>query len=206
MEIYLGVIDEALREYLLLTFSEKGLNVYPVIQGEKLKENSTIILDVEMAKNVVFQPLSDMSNIIIIDYDEELDKLYIPNYHKRLQRPFTIDELNNLVFQNNDLKSIPTPLSVSLMDKLIIDDKLRIISLNNESVKLSKRQFSLFMYLYKNKERICSRQELFENVWKDESNDVYVVDTYVCYLKKRIESSLRYPNIKNIRNQGYMLY
>ena len=203
MNIYLGIKTKVLKDTLSIELKEKDIDVICLEPGDSIPKNSTIVLEVDYIKEVNLPPQDDLSNIVIIGYKEELNSYKLKNYHKNLERPFRMEDFFALIFE--DISYTSQPLSVRKIDKLIFDNDKRIIYLDNKSVKLPKRLYALFMYLYSNYNKICSREEIFKEVWGDEIEDIYCVDTYICYLKTKLSSTLSYPIIKNIRNKGYIM-
>lgn len=203
MKVFLGIYTKVLLDTLSIELKEKGIDVLLLSEGDCVPSNSTTVLECAFAEKVNFPDTGDFSNIIIIGYPNELETLEIDNYHRKLERPFLISDFFSLISENADEEK--RPVTVKLMDKISVDLKNRTVSLEGKSVKLSKRLMELFMYLYSHHDQICSREEIFKEVWKDKAEDMYCVDTYVCYLRNKISSSLGYPEIKNLRNKGYIM-
>ena len=73
------------------------------------------------------------------------------------------------------------------------------------SIELTATEFNLLHYLLENARRVISKSELLDNVWGyDFHGDPNIVETYVSYLRKKID--LREPAlIHTIRRVGYTL-
>ena len=73
------------------------------------------------------------------------------------------------------------------------------------AVELTATEFNLLHYLLENARRVISKSELLDNVWGyDFHGDPNIVETYVSYLRKKID--LREPAlIHTIRRVGYTL-
>ena len=203
MKVFLGIYTKVLFDTISLELKEKGIDVLVLNEGDEVQANSTTVLESSFAEKVKFPDVLDSSNIIIIGYLNELEALSIENYHKKLERPFLISDFISLITENADEEK--RPVTIKLIDKITTDLKTRTVSLDGKTVKLSKRLMDLFVYLYSHHDQICSREEIFNEVWKDKAEDMYCVDTYICYLRNKISSSLGYPEIKNLRNKGYIM-
>ena len=190
MNIYIGIETQVLKETIELVLKEKNANVVILEHGDSVPKNSTIILEPSYIEHIKLPSQDDFSNIIIIGYEEEFNHLKIKNYHHNLYRPFLMSDFLALLFQ--DVSYGVEPLSIKLIDKIIIDKEARIVYLDNKHVKLSKNLLSLFVYLYDNYNKICSREQIMKEVYFGQINDAYTVDTYICYLKEKISKSIKY--------------
>ena len=91
------------------------------------------------------------------------------------------------------LRGVPTSASVSLLD---VDGNL---------IDLSPTEFLLLRYLMINADRVVSKAQILDHVWQyDFRGDMGIVETYVSYLRKKIdiyEPAL----IHTVRGVGYRL-
>mgnify|MGYP004526627853 CR=1 FL=1 len=80
------------------------------------------------------------------------------------------------------------------------------LSLNGETVELTKNEMIIFNYLLSNKNRIVTRDELMTNLW---NNEEYINDNALTVNISRLRSklaSLGYDNsIETRKGQGYIL-
>jgi DNA-binding response OmpR family regulator len=73
-----------------------------------------------------------------------------------------------------------------------------------ESIALSRREFSLLEYLMLHRGRCVSRGMLLEHVWgTSEAGNTNVVDVYINYLRKKLGESACL--IETVRGQGYRI-
>ncbi len=89
----------------------------------------------------------------------------------------------------------------------IVLDPLRIrFSVGDRSEELSAREFALLAYLVRHEGEVLTRQQILDAVWGAEP-DVYsnVVDLYVHYLRRKLESMGRRDVIRTVRGVGYSL-
>jgi two-component system OmpR family response regulator len=73
------------------------------------------------------------------------------------------------------------------------------------SIDLTATEFNLLRYLLENARRVISKSELLDNVWGfDFRGDPNIVETYISYLRKKIDDR-EPPLIHTIRRVGYTL-
>lgn len=87
-----------------------------------------------------------------------------------------------------------------------IDTKLHRIRVDGNDIQLTTMEFKLLEYLVKNKNRIITKDELFQNVWKDSFVGDGTLNVHIRHLREKIE---RNPNdplyIKTVWGTGYVL-
>ena len=70
---------------------------------------------------------------------------------------------------------------------LLIDKAKKKVSIKNEEISLTKKEFEILILLLENKGRVLSREDILSRVWKDE---VYVldrtIDVNITRLRKKI--------------------
>jgi len=59
--------------------------------------------------------------------------------------------------------------------------------------------------LVKNSDRPVSRREVAEFVWQESGDSTNIVDVYINFLRKKIESISRKKYIHTVRGTGYIL-
>jgi two-component system, OmpR family, response regulator len=74
-----------------------------------------------------------------------------------------------------------------------------------EEVRLSPTEFRLLRYLLLNAERVLSKQQILDHVWQyDFNGDDNVVETYISYLRRKLDSG-HDKLIRTVRGFGYTL-
>ncbi|MBS1588819.1 MAG: response regulator transcription factor [Bacteroidetes bacterium] len=77
---------------------------------------------------------------------------------------------------------------------------------DGKELKLSPREFSLLLFLMKNREKALSRSTIAQAVWNvhfDVSSNT--VDVYINYLRNKIDKGFSCPLIHTVKGRGYML-
>ena len=73
-------------------------------------------------------------------------------------------------------------------------------------VRLSPTEFRLLRYLLLNAERVLSKQQILDHVWQyDFNGDDNVVETYVSYLRRKLDIGHEPQLIRTVRGFGYIL-
>jgi len=76
---------------------------------------------------------------------------------------------------------------------------------DDQAIDLTATEFNLLGYLLENARRVSSKSELLDNVWGfDFRGDPNIVETYISYLRKKIDDR-EPPLIHTIRRVGYTL-
>jgi two-component system OmpR family response regulator len=71
-------------------------------------------------------------------------------------------------------------------------------------VELTPTEFNLLHFLMLNPRRVLSKRQILEHVWHDDLADPNVVETYVSYLRRKLDR-LGPPLIRTVRLVGYAL-
>ncbi|HJT36811.1 MAG TPA: response regulator transcription factor [Actinomycetota bacterium] len=88
---------------------------------------------------------------------------------------------------------------------LEMDEESHEVWRANEGIELTPTEFTLLRYLLLNAKRVLSKAQILDHVWHyDFAGDANVVETYISYLRKKID---KYdpPLIHTIRGVGYCL-
>ncbi len=88
---------------------------------------------------------------------------------------------------------------------LELDEERFQVTRGGDVVHLSPTEFRLLRYLMMNADRVLSKYQILDHVWQyDFDGDVSVVETYISYLRKKIDD--REPRlIQTVRGFGYSL-
>lgn len=144
-----------------------------------------------------------------------------PSEQKELTKNSDVDKNSYLLLSGLlTKKGIAIPLFQALLKTLKPegDEKLEFIPDLNQimqgsediSEKLSPSEFKLLKYLILNRARVCEKDEIIENVWKDSKTQEGVtdqaLDQIIYRLRKKIELDPNNPtNIQTIKGRGYKL-
>jgi two-component system, OmpR family, response regulator len=88
---------------------------------------------------------------------------------------------------------------------LVMDEDTHEVWRNGTAVRLTATEFNLLRFFLLNPRRVLSKSQIIDHVWHyDFGGDPNVVETYVSYLRKKIDK-LGPPLIHTIRLVGYAL-
>jgi DNA-binding response OmpR family regulator len=121
-----------------------------------------------------------------------------------LTKPFSFDEL---------LARIRALLRRSKMaDSHVIDYKgivlnpySRKLHIGTKEVELTEKEFLIMECMLKNTEKPLTRKEIADYVWQNQTDSTNIVDVYVNFLRKKIESVTNKKYIHTVRGTGYVL-
>ncbi len=95
--------------------------------------------------------------------------------------------------------------SVLAFADLELNEETREVFRGTQPVELTPTEFKLLRYLMLNPRRVLSKAQILDHVWEyDFGGDANVVETYISYLRKKIDT-LGPPLIHTLRGAGYSL-
>ncbi len=119
-----------------------------------------------------------------------------------IKKPFSFDELVERIkvhFRNNLENQILT------LGNIKIDLLKHIVTINDEEVTFTHREFELLNYLVKNKGKVCTRTQIIQDVWDIHFDyDSGVIDVFMNAIRKKLNLKKEEDYIKTIRGVGYI--
>ena len=92
------------------------------------------------------------------------------------------------------------------IDDLILNDFSKTVTRNGETISLTTTEFKLLLNFLQNINKVLSRGEILDNVWGVNFDmGTNVVDVYVNYLRKKIDSNSSNKLIHNVIGMGYVM-
>ncbi len=89
---------------------------------------------------------------------------------------------------------------------LTLDPARRSVFRGAEKIDLTAREFALLEYFMRNEGRVLTRTMISEHVWDyDFDSGTNVIDVYVNYLRRKIDSGFDRKLIHTVRGVGYIL-
>jgi two-component system OmpR family response regulator len=80
------------------------------------------------------------------------------------------------------------------------------VTVRGAEIELSPTEFKLLRYLMLNANRVLSKAQILDHVWEyDFNGDVGIVESYISYLRRKIDDGSSDPMIVTKRGFGYML-
>ena len=219
IRILIAEDEDRMRELLKIYIEKEGFGVDEASDGDealqKLKSNeySMVLLDVMMP--VIdgwtvcreIRKLSSVPVIMITARAEEYDKLYgfelgVDDY---IVKPFSPKEV--IARMKAILKRSPSIHQINLNSQVVIgnikvDDDSKQVYVDNKEILLTPKEYDLFLFFIKNKNKVFSREQLLKNVWGyDFFGDARTVDTHIKQLREKVGKNNNF--IKTVWGTGY---
>lgn len=209
--------DAQISRVLRLELEHEGYLVETAADGltgleKALKEPDLIVLDLMLPKldgGEVCSRIRAKSNVPIIMLTA---KDRIPDRVSGLDRgaddyvtkPFSIEEL--LARIRARLRERHPVSNVLTSGDLTMDRDRREVSRAGKPVTLTAKEYALLEYLLLHRNRVHTRDELFNGVWgSDFLGDSNLIDVYVRYLRVKIDDGHEHKLIQTVRGVGYTL-
>jgi two-component system, OmpR family, response regulator len=88
---------------------------------------------------------------------------------------------------------------------LSLDEDAREVRRGGQLIELTATEFELLRFMMRNPRRVLSKAQILDRVWNyDFGGQAHVVELYISYLRKKIDSG-REPLIHTVRGVGYVL-
>ncbi|MGM0696042.1 MAG: response regulator transcription factor [Actinomycetota bacterium] len=122
-------------------------------------------------------------------------------------KPFSLDEVvARIRAVLRRTASVDDDAAVLRVDDLELDDDAHEVRRGGEVVDLSPTEFKLLRYLMMNPNRVLSKAQILDHVWEyDFNGDASIVESYISYLRRKIDVGGREKMIHTKRGVGYML-
>ena len=90
--------------------------------------------------------------------------------------------------------------------ELTMDQDTHEVKVGDTAIELSPTEFKLLRYLMLNPNRVLSKAQILDHVWEyDFNGDAGIVESYISYLRRKIDPYSSEPLIQTPRGFGYML-
>jgi two-component system, OmpR family, response regulator len=89
---------------------------------------------------------------------------------------------------------------------LVMDEDAHEVRRGERLVDLTPTEYHLLRYLLINAGRVVSKAQILDHVWRyDFNGDASVVETYISYLRKKLDRAGDRPLIQTVRGFGYAI-
>jgi len=96
--------------------------------------------------------------------------------------------------------------AILVVDDLELDDDAHEVRRGGDIIDLSPTEFKLLRYLMMNPNRVLSKAQILDHVWEyDFNGDASIVESYISYLRRKIDVPDRPKMIQTKRGVGYLL-
>jgi DNA-binding response OmpR family regulator len=144
-------------------------------------------------------PVLVLSALDAVDDKVDLLDLGADDY---LTKPFSMRELSARIRASVRHGRIAS--TVLTVGDLVLDTRTRVATRGDRSADLPSREFALLEYLMRHAGHVATRQQLLDAVWGfDFDTGSNVVDVYVGYLRRKLDSAGSPSVIETVRGAGY---
>ncbi|GAB3276285.1 response regulator transcription factor [Microbacterium lacusdiani] len=218
------VVDDEpnIRDLLSQSLRFAGFQVKTVANGAQTisavleEEPDLIVLDVmlpDMNGFSVTKRLRDAGYtapiLFLTAKDETEDKIKGLNVggDDYVTKPFSLDEIVARIqailrrtMQNDEGEQ------VIRAGELTMDQDTHDVYVGDTAIDLSPTEFKLLRYLMLNPNRVLSKAQILDHVWEyDFNGDAGIVESYISYLRRKIDPHASESLIQTKRGFGYML-
>jgi len=122
-------------------------------------------------------------------------------------KPFSLDEIMariNAILRRTGKDQ--TVGSVIRVGELEINEDAHEVTVGGHFVDLSPTEYQLLRYLAQNPNRVLTKAQILDHVWEyDFNGEMGIVESYVSYLRKKLDPVSSEPMIVTKRGVGYLL-
>ncbi|WP_373599702.1 response regulator transcription factor [Paraclostridium bifermentans] len=127
-----------------------------------------------------------------------------------ISKPFDIDETIARIASNlrrYKLSSKQVSEKILIVNEIKINKDTRDVFINDNSINLTSREFSLLELFVTNPKKVFTKSNLFESVWKEEyMGDDNTISVHISNLRNKISKYANSDYIKTVWGIGYKLF
>lgn len=121
-------------------------------------------------------------------------------------KPFSLDEIIARISAIMRRTGKDSTLSSIVVGELTINEEAHEVTVSGQTVELSPTEYQLLRYLATNPNRVLTKAQILDHVWEyDFNGEMGIVESYVSYLRKKLDPLSKEPLIVTKRGVGYML-
>ncbi|PZS24912.1 MAG: DNA-binding response regulator [Pseudonocardiales bacterium] len=184
----LHAAQETIYDAVILDIMLPGLSGYRIIEALRAAENWVPILMLT-AKDGEY----DEADALDIGADDYLTK------------PFSFVVLLARIRALLRRGVTPRPASLTV-DDLVLDPAAHTVMRGAATIELTPREFSLLEFLMRRAGDAVSKADILHHVWDaNYEGDANVVEVYVGYLRRKIDTPFGRQSVQTVRGAGYRL-
>lgn len=209
MQVLIVTEDKVFARMMHLEFFALGITTKTVAEMPREKEKAELFLvdAAVLLRDKISPPEGDA---VLIGYPEELSAISareLTRYYV-VVRPFCVSDFLNALFIRDEETAgvhLRPPKVDHPADSLALDEDSRTAYYKGEKIELTQREFALLSLLVQRKGESVSRAEILSAVFEDSGEATNVVDVYVNYLRRKIDSRFGVRLISTVRGHGYTI-
>ena len=218
--------DKEIVEAIEIYLKREGYNILKAYNGEEAihviqnNEIHLVILDIMMPKmngielaKKIRENLS-IPILMLSAKSEDYDKINGLNVgaDDYVTKPFNPMELiarvNSQIRRYTKLGSaIQSEGNTYQTGELLIDDNTKQVMVDGKEIKLTPTEYNILKFLLKNKGKVYSIEQIYENVWEEESYGAEnIIAVHIRHIREKIEINPKEPKyLKVIWGVGYKI-
>ena len=218
--------DKEIVNAIEIYLSKEGYNILKAYDGEEAihviqnNEIHLVILDIMMPKmngielaKKIRENLS-IPILMLSAKSEDYDKINGLNVgaDDYVTKPFNPMELiarvNSQIRRYTKLGSaIQSEGNTYQTGELLIDDNTKQVMVDGKEIKLTPTEYNILKFLLKNKGKVYSIEQIYENVWEEESYGAEnIIAVHIRHIREKIEINPKEPKyLKVIWGVGYKI-
>ncbi len=220
MRILLAEDERDMNRIITKKLVSEGYSVDSCFDGEQAfdyvinTDYDVVILDIMMPKQDGFAVVTKMRSqkidtpvIFLTARDAVADRVKGLDLgaNDYLVKPFSFEELMARIRVVTRLKNGNTTNVLSVKD-LTLDISSHIVKRGETVINLSSKEFQVLEYMMLNAGIVLSRETIENHIWNyDYEGGTNVVDVYIRYLRKKIDSDFETKLIHTVRGCGYVI-
>ena len=219
--------DKEIVNAIKIYLSKEGYNILTAYNGEEalkiIKENTIhlILLDIMMPKIDGIEVATKVREkepipiIMLSAKSEDYDKILGLNVgaDDYVTKPFNPMELvarvNSQIRRYTSLGSMKENGAEHIYrtGDLVINDDTKEVVVDGKEIKLTPTEYNILLFLTKNKGKVYSIEQIYENVWEDEAYGAEnIIAVHIRHIREKIEINPREPKyLKVIWGVGYKI-
>ncbi len=220
MRILVAEDERDMNKIITKKLVSEGYGVDSCFDGEQAfdyiisTDYDTVILDIMMPKQSGFDVIAKMRAkgmetpvIFLTAKDAVTDRVKGLDLgaNDYLIKPFSLEELMARIRVMTRQKSGKITNVLTVAD-LTLDTSSHIVIRGDNPIHLSAKEYEILKYMMYNTGIVLSRDAIENHVWNhDYEGGTNVVDVYIRYLRKKIDSDYSTKLIHTVRGSGYVL-
>ena len=203
------VLASILEDYLLE-------EAYAVVQTYSMKKALTLAEEDKFDLYIFDINVADGDGISLLrelrEFNDTTPAIFITAFHDTkylksafgagandfIKKPFDLDELGVRI--ENIKRHFGLASLVELGEGIVFDTKLHTLTKDDKKIHLTQRESDSLHYLYKNRARVVSSDELLQNFWEF---DTMPSDDAIRTIVKNLRKYIGKEHIVNVRGEGY---
>ena len=219
--------DKEIVNAIEIYLKREGYNIIKAYNGEEALEQISkneihlIILDIMMPEKDGIETLKEIRNtktipvILLSAKSEDYDKIsgLDTGADDYITKPFNPLELIARVKSNIrryvEFGNISKKESKNILKtgQLEVDDETKKVTVDGKEIKLTATEYNILKFLLKNKGKVFSISQIYENVWNEESYGAEnIIAVHIRHIREKIEINPKEPKyLKVIWGIGYKI-